>query len=139
MFALVFVVIDAETVFLYPWAMSFDVLGVSVFVKALIFVRILIFMHGERGHWNGLKSRIFRQQKGKKTKWRLYGSEGIQFDPNQLILSSQEVASKVWNQLIGLMIYLSIEDDTLDLYLFMNSLGGWVIPVMDLYDIMQFV
>nr|YP_009663826.1 NADH dehydrogenase subunit 3 [Daphne tangutica]YP_010151061.1 NADH-plastoquinone oxidoreductase subunit 3 [Daphne retusa]YP_010151152.1 NADH-plastoquinone oxidoreductase subunit 3 [Daphne depauperata]QCW07858.1 NADH dehydrogenase subunit 3 [Daphne tangutica]QQV73621.1 NADH-plastoquinone oxidoreductase subunit 3 [Daphne retusa]QQV73712.1 NADH-plastoquinone oxidoreductase subunit 3 [Daphne depauperata] len=39
MFALVFVV---ETVFLYPWAMSFDVLGVSVFIEAFIFVLILI-------------------------------------------------------------------------------------------------
>ena len=40
MFALVFV--DVETVFLYPWAMSFDVLGVSVFIEAFIFVLILI-------------------------------------------------------------------------------------------------
>nr|YP_010598944.1 NADH-plastoquinone oxidoreductase subunit 3 [Primulina lobulata]WAL03321.1 NADH-plastoquinone oxidoreductase subunit 3 [Primulina lobulata] len=43
MFALVFVVFDVETVFLYPWAMSFDVLGISVFLEALIFVLILIF------------------------------------------------------------------------------------------------
>ncbi|XP_022889305.1 uncharacterized protein LOC111404779 [Olea europaea var. sylvestris] len=42
MFSLVFVVFDVETVFLYPWAMSFDVLGVSVFIEALIFVLILI-------------------------------------------------------------------------------------------------
>nr|YP_010015699.1 NADH-plastoquinone oxidoreductase subunit 3 [Rhipsalis baccifera]QOI72683.1 NADH-plastoquinone oxidoreductase subunit 3 [Rhipsalis baccifera] len=42
MFALVFVVFDVETVFLYPWAMSFDVLGVSVFMEAFIFVLILI-------------------------------------------------------------------------------------------------
>nr|YP_010929127.1 NADH dehydrogenase subunit C [Decodon verticillatus]WKK48277.1 NADH dehydrogenase subunit C [Decodon verticillatus] len=42
MFALVFVVFDVETVFLYPWAMSFDILGVSVFIEALIFVLILI-------------------------------------------------------------------------------------------------
>ncbi|KAL8501465.1 hypothetical protein ACS0TY_020842 [Phlomoides rotata] len=42
MFALVFIVFDVETVFLYPWAMSFDVLGVSVFIEALIFVLILI-------------------------------------------------------------------------------------------------
>nr|QBX03371.1 NADH dehydrogenase subunit 3 [Pelargonium otaviense] len=42
MFALVFVVFDVETVFLYPWAMSFDVLGVSVFIEALVFVLILI-------------------------------------------------------------------------------------------------
>nr|AZN62288.1 NAD(P)H-quinone oxidoreductase subunit 3 [Echinocodon lobophyllus] len=43
MFALVFVVFDVETVFLYPWAMSFDVLGLSVFLEAFIFVLILIF------------------------------------------------------------------------------------------------
>nr|ATG24603.1 NADH dehydrogenase subunit 3 [Lobelia fervens subsp. fervens] len=42
MFALVFVVFDVETVFLYPWAMSFDVLGVSVFIEAFFFVLILI-------------------------------------------------------------------------------------------------
>ena len=42
MFALVFVVFDVETVFLYPWAMSFDILGVSLFIEAFIFVLILI-------------------------------------------------------------------------------------------------
>ncbi|RDY14683.1 ATP synthase subunit beta, chloroplastic, partial [Mucuna pruriens] len=42
MFALIFVVFDVETVFLYPWAMSFDVLGISVFIEAFIFVLILI-------------------------------------------------------------------------------------------------
>nr|YP_009353241.1 NADH-plastoquinone oxidoreductase subunit 3 [Passiflora edulis]YP_009483932.1 NADH-plastoquinone oxidoreductase subunit 3 [Passiflora cincinnata]YP_009501104.1 NADH-plastoquinone oxidoreductase subunit 3 [Passiflora laurifolia]YP_009501181.1 NADH-plastoquinone oxidoreductase subunit 3 [Passiflora ligularis]YP_009501492.1 NADH-plastoquinone oxidoreductase subunit 3 [Passiflora quadrangularis]YP_009501569.1 NADH-plastoquinone oxidoreductase subunit 3 [Passiflora serratodigitata]YP_009501646. len=41
MFALVFVVFDVETVFLYPWAMSFDLLGISVFIEAFIFVLIL--------------------------------------------------------------------------------------------------
>ncbi|KAL5645095.1 hypothetical protein ACJX0J_002521 [Zea mays] len=43
MFALVFVVFDVETVFLYPWAMSFDVLGVSVFIEAFIFIPIGFF------------------------------------------------------------------------------------------------
>nr|WMV01836.1 NADH-plastoquinone oxidoreductase subunit 3 [Terniopsis filiformis] len=42
MFALVFVIFDVETVFLYPWAMTFDIVGVSVFIEALIFVLILI-------------------------------------------------------------------------------------------------
>nr|QIB72752.1 NADH dehydrogenase subunit 3 [Cyperus difformis] len=42
MLALGFVVFDVETVFLYPWAMSFDVLGVSVFIEAFIIVLILI-------------------------------------------------------------------------------------------------
>jgi len=41
-FALVFVVFDVEAVFLYPWALSFDILGVSVFLEAFIFVFILI-------------------------------------------------------------------------------------------------
>nr|AXB37409.1 NADH-plastoquinone oxidoreductase subunit 3 [Passiflora auriculata] len=41
MFALVFVVFDVETVFLYPWAMTFDLLGISVFIEAFIFVLIL--------------------------------------------------------------------------------------------------
>jgi len=42
MFALVFVVFDVETVFLYPWAMSFDQLGLLAFIEAFIFVVILI-------------------------------------------------------------------------------------------------
>lgn len=42
MFALVFVVFDVETVFLYPWAMGFYDLGILSFVEALIFILILI-------------------------------------------------------------------------------------------------
>nr|QYB21098.1 NADH-plastoquinone oxidoreductase subunit 3 [Austrotaxus spicata] len=42
MFALVFVIFDVETVFLYPWAMSFDILGLYTFIEAFIFVLILI-------------------------------------------------------------------------------------------------
>lgn len=42
MFALVFVVFDVETVFLYPWAVAFHKLGVLAFIEALIFVVILV-------------------------------------------------------------------------------------------------
>nr|YP_009258675.1 subunit 3 of NADH-plastoquinone oxidoreductase [Coleochaete scutata]ANI25659.1 subunit 3 of NADH-plastoquinone oxidoreductase [Coleochaete scutata] len=42
MFALVFVIFDVETVFLYPWAMSFDQLGVYGFIEAIIFIIILV-------------------------------------------------------------------------------------------------
>lgn len=42
MFALVFVVFDVETVFLYPWAVAFNVLGLLAFVEALIFISILV-------------------------------------------------------------------------------------------------
>lgn len=37
------------------------------------------------------------------------------------------------------MVYLSIENATKDLYLFINSPGGWVIPGIAIYDTMQFV
>jgi NADH-quinone oxidoreductase B subunit len=38
MFALVFVVFDVETVFLYPWAVAFNRLGLLAFIAALIFI-----------------------------------------------------------------------------------------------------
>nr|YP_009738226.1 ATP-dependent Clp protease proteolytic subunit [Siraitia siamensis]QIB71619.1 ATP-dependent Clp protease proteolytic subunit [Siraitia siamensis] len=57
----------------------------------------------------------------------------------RLLFLGQEVDSEISNQLIGLMVYLSIEDDTKDLYLFLNSPGGWVIPGVAIYDTMQFV
>nr|DBA44604.1 TPA_asm: clp protease proteolytic subunit [Batis maritima] len=57
----------------------------------------------------------------------------------RLLFLGQEVDSDISNQLIGLMIYLSIESDTKDLYLFINSPGGGVIAGLAIYDTMQFV
>nr|YP_010234061.1 ATP-dependent Clp protease proteolytic subunit [Coriaria nepalensis]QTA71773.1 ATP-dependent Clp protease proteolytic subunit [Coriaria nepalensis] len=57
----------------------------------------------------------------------------------RLLFLGQGVDNEISNQLIGLMVYLSLEDDTKDLYLFINSPGGWVIPGVALYDTMQFV
>lgn len=42
MFALVFVIFDVETVFLYPWAVAFHQLGLLAFVEALVFIAILV-------------------------------------------------------------------------------------------------
>ena len=42
MFALVFVIFDVETVFLYPWAVAFHSLGLLAFVEALIFIAMLV-------------------------------------------------------------------------------------------------
>nr|WP_199307671.1 MULTISPECIES: photosynthetic/respiratory NAD(P)H-quinone oxidoreductase subunit C [unclassified Leptolyngbya] len=42
MFALVFVIFDVETVFLYPWAVAFNQLGLLAFLEALVFVAILV-------------------------------------------------------------------------------------------------
>jgi len=42
MFALIFVLFDVETLFLYPWAVTFNQLGLSAFIEAFIFISILI-------------------------------------------------------------------------------------------------
>jgi NAD(P)H-quinone oxidoreductase subunit 3 len=42
MFALVFVLFDVETVFLYPWAVAFAQIGLLAFIEALIFVGLLV-------------------------------------------------------------------------------------------------
>lgn len=41
MYALIFVVFDVETVFLYPWAVAFKSVGMFAFGEMLIFISIL--------------------------------------------------------------------------------------------------
>jgi NADH-quinone oxidoreductase subunit A len=42
MFALMFVIFDVETVFLYPWAVAYDKLGIFALIEMLIFVIMLV-------------------------------------------------------------------------------------------------
>jgi len=42
LYALIFVVFDVETVFLYPWAVRFSTLGLFAFVEMVIFIAILV-------------------------------------------------------------------------------------------------
>ena len=42
LYALVFVIFDIETVFMYPWAVAFKQLALFGFVEMLIFVAILL-------------------------------------------------------------------------------------------------
>nr|YP_009473997.1 clp protease proteolytic subunit [Itoa orientalis]YP_009474082.1 clp protease proteolytic subunit [Poliothyrsis sinensis]YP_009674600.1 clp protease proteolytic subunit [Carrierea calycina]AVK40662.1 clp protease proteolytic subunit [Itoa orientalis]AVK40747.1 clp protease proteolytic subunit [Poliothyrsis sinensis]QDC34977.1 clp protease proteolytic subunit [Carrierea calycina]QGU84780.1 clp protease proteolytic subunit [Itoa orientalis]QNS25938.1 clp protease proteolytic subunit [Carrie len=57
----------------------------------------------------------------------------------RLLFLGQDIDSEISNQLIALMVYLSTESEIKDLYLFINSPGGWVIPGIAIYDTMQFV
>nr|YP_009656387.1 clp protease proteolytic subunit [Medicago cretacea]QCO73201.1 clp protease proteolytic subunit [Medicago cretacea] len=57
----------------------------------------------------------------------------------RLLFLGQEVNSEISNQLVGLMVYLSLEDKNKDLYLFINSPGGEIISGMAIFDIMQLV
>ncbi|GBF11819.1 NADH-quinone oxidoreductase subunit A [Tepidibacillus infernus] len=42
LFALLFVVFDVETVFLYPWAVAFDKLGLFSLIEMTIFIFMLV-------------------------------------------------------------------------------------------------
>lgn len=42
LYALLFVIFDIETVFLYPWAVSFKKLGVFGFAEMVVFIAILL-------------------------------------------------------------------------------------------------
>nr|YP_009768860.1 ATP-dependent Clp protease proteolytic subunit [Erythrostemon calycinus]QIS99478.1 ATP-dependent Clp protease proteolytic subunit [Erythrostemon calycinus]QXO89860.1 ATP-dependent Clp protease proteolytic subunit [Erythrostemon hughesii]QXO89943.1 ATP-dependent Clp protease proteolytic subunit [Erythrostemon pannosus] len=57
----------------------------------------------------------------------------------RLVFLGQGVDSDIANQLIAVIIYLSSESETKDLFLFINSPGGWLIPGLGIYDTMQFV
>jgi len=41
-FALVFLVFDVETVFLFPWAVKLDSLGMFAVLEGIVFIRILL-------------------------------------------------------------------------------------------------
>nr|YP_010173449.1 clp protease proteolytic subunit [Medicago sauvagei]QSJ48671.1 clp protease proteolytic subunit [Medicago sauvagei] len=57
----------------------------------------------------------------------------------RLLFLGQEVNSEISNQLVGLMVFLSLDDKNKDLYLFINSPGGEVLSGMAIFDIMQIV
>ena len=42
MFALMFVIFDVETVFLYPWAVAYNKLGLFVLIEMVIFTGMLL-------------------------------------------------------------------------------------------------
>lgn len=42
LFALMFVIFDVETVFLYPWAVAYNQLGLFALVEMLIFIGMLV-------------------------------------------------------------------------------------------------
>ncbi len=41
LFALLFIIFDIETVFIYPWAVSFKNLGIAALIEMFLFVAIL--------------------------------------------------------------------------------------------------
>lgn len=40
--ALLFVIFDIEAIFLYPWAVAFDALGLYGYIQAIVFISLLL-------------------------------------------------------------------------------------------------
>ncbi|MDK2821912.1 MAG: NAD(P)H-quinone oxidoreductase subunit 3 [Clostridia bacterium] len=57
LYALVFLLFDVETVFLYPWAVRFQVLGLFAFIEMIIFISILVI-----GLWYAWKEGALKWQ-----------------------------------------------------------------------------
>lgn len=54
-YALIFVFFDVETIFLYPWAVKFQALGLFAFVEMIVFIFILAI-----GLWYAWKEGAFK-------------------------------------------------------------------------------
>nr|AJE72962.1 ATP-dependent Clp protease proteolytic subunit [Desmanthus illinoensis] len=55
------------------------------------------------------------------------------------IFLGQAIDCTLSNQIIGLITFLTIESDTTDIHLFINCPGGWVLPGLGIFDMMQIV
>nr|YP_009389700.1 clp protease proteolytic subunit [Silene wilfordii]ANG08129.1 clp protease proteolytic subunit [Silene wilfordii] len=70
----------------------------------------------EEASWVDLYTRLYRQR---------------------ALFLCDDLEEEITNQIVGLMVYLSIEDPTKDLFLFINSSGGLAVHGLGIYDIMQ--
>lgn len=58
---------------------------------------------------------------------------------DRVIFLGTEVDSFLSNQLIALILYLSLEAENKDMFFFLNTPGGYLVPGVALYDTIQFV
>nr|QXV93451.1 clp protease proteolytic subunit [Rubroshorea leprosula] len=72
----------------------------------------------ETSSWVDLYNRLYRQR---------------------LLFLGEEIDNEISNNIIGIMVFLALEDHTKDQYLFLNCPGGGVIPGISIYDTIQFV
>lgn len=57
----------------------------------------------------------------------------------RFLFLGEEIDSEISNNIIGIMVFLNLEDPTKDQYLFLNCPGGGVIPGVGIYDAIQYV
>nr|YP_009241941.1 clp protease proteolytic subunit [Sagittaria lichuanensis]AMQ13516.1 clp protease proteolytic subunit [Sagittaria lichuanensis] len=57
----------------------------------------------------------------------------------RFLFLGKEVEEELANQIVGLMIYLNLEDPTRDQFMFINSPGGYVLSGLAVHDAIQYV
>ena len=57
----------------------------------------------------------------------------------RIIFLGRDIDDEIANQIIAVMLYLDSEDNTKDIYLYINSPGGYVTAGMAIYDTMQHI
>jgi ATP-dependent Clp protease, protease subunit len=57
----------------------------------------------------------------------------------RLLFLGQRVDDEIANQLIGIMMYLNGEDDSKEMFMYINSPGGSVVAGIAVFDAMQYV
>nr|YP_010015678.1 clp protease proteolytic subunit [Rhipsalis baccifera]QOI72662.1 clp protease proteolytic subunit [Rhipsalis baccifera] len=72
----------------------------------------------------------------KRTSWRDLTSH---LNRKRILFLCQELDTEISSNLISAMLYLSMQDYTQDLYLFINSPGGEIINGMAIHNIMRFI
>lgn len=62
-----------------------------------------------------------------------------QLNRNRILFLCEELDTDISNDIIGLMLYFGMGDNTQDLYLFINSPGGEILNGIAVHNVMQFV
>jgi len=58
---------------------------------------------------------------------------------DRIVFLGGEIDTQVSNLIVAEMLYLTVENATKDIYLYINSVGGEVTPGMAIYDTMQYI
>nr|YP_009256637.1 proteolytic subunit 2 of clp protease [Entransia fimbriata]ANI25353.1 proteolytic subunit 2 of clp protease [Entransia fimbriata]WKT05763.1 proteolytic subunit 2 of clp protease [Entransia fimbriata]WKT05882.1 proteolytic subunit 2 of clp protease [Entransia fimbriata] len=57
----------------------------------------------------------------------------------RILFLAQKINDEISNQLVGIMVYLSSENDQKDMYLYINCPGGSVLAGLAVYDAMNYI
>nr|YP_010890574.1 ATP-dependent Clp protease proteolytic subunit [Sarcophyte sanguinea]WJE89109.1 ATP-dependent Clp protease proteolytic subunit [Sarcophyte sanguinea]WJE89128.1 ATP-dependent Clp protease proteolytic subunit [Sarcophyte sanguinea] len=55
----------------------------------------------------------------------------------RILFLGQEINCNISNQLVSVLLYLNLKPEIKDIFFFINSPGGWVVPGFALFDAMQ--